>query len=135
MGVNPSTKPRTPPFLESPAHSPSSPACSPTCSPEKIEMSFNLSTYQPHLRAAGCGDVYQTYFLDAKWVASPRFHALHRGPFHRPSRALSQAIEGPVTGPSRERPHPTPPHTHTHTCTHTHTPQGQGAVERRRDYA
>jgi hypothetical protein len=33
--------------------------------PEKIEMSFNLSTYQPHLRAAGL-DIYQTYYLNAK---------------------------------------------------------------------
>jgi hypothetical protein len=33
--------------------------------PEKIEMSFNLSTYQPHLKDAGM-DVYQTYYLDAQ---------------------------------------------------------------------
>jgi len=31
--------------------------------PSKIEMSFNLSTYQPTLAAAGL-DVYQTYYLD-----------------------------------------------------------------------
>ena len=34
-------------------------------SPEKIEMSFNLSTYQPHLRAAGL-NVYQTYYLNGR---------------------------------------------------------------------
>ncbi|MEW5301387.1 MAG: hypothetical protein WDW38_009596 [Sanguina aurantia] len=33
--------------------------------PKKIEMSFNLSTYQPHLAEAGL-DVYQTYYLNAK---------------------------------------------------------------------
>ncbi len=33
--------------------------------PEKIEMSFNLSTYQPHLKDANM-DVYQTYYLDAQ---------------------------------------------------------------------
>ncbi|GLI68131.1 hypothetical protein VaNZ11_012449 [Volvox africanus] len=32
---------------------------------EKIEMSFNLSTYQPHLKEAGL-DIYQTYYLDAQ---------------------------------------------------------------------
>ncbi|PNW72005.1 hypothetical protein CHLRE_16g686400v5 [Chlamydomonas reinhardtii] len=32
---------------------------------DKIEMSFNLSTYQPHLKEAGL-DIYQTYYLDAK---------------------------------------------------------------------
>ena len=31
--------------------------------PSKIEMSFNLSTYQPTLAAAGL-DVYQTYYLE-----------------------------------------------------------------------
>jgi hypothetical protein len=31
--------------------------------PGKIEMSFNLTTYQPHLAASGV-DVYQTYYLD-----------------------------------------------------------------------
>ncbi|KAG1652888.1 hypothetical protein FOA52_008851 [Chlamydomonas sp. UWO 241] len=33
--------------------------------PRKIEMSFNLSTYQPHLKEAGL-DIYQTYYLDAR---------------------------------------------------------------------
>jgi|LauGreSuBDMM15SN_2_FD.fasta_scaffold228473_2 hypothetical protein len=28
-------------------------------------MSFNLTTYQPHLRAAGL-NIYQTYYLDAR---------------------------------------------------------------------
>ncbi|GLC40783.1 hypothetical protein PLESTB_000023200 [Pleodorina starrii] len=32
---------------------------------DKIEMSFNLSTYQPHLKAAGL-DLYQTYYLDSQ---------------------------------------------------------------------
>ncbi|GIL79652.1 hypothetical protein Vretimale_12249 [Volvox reticuliferus] len=32
---------------------------------DKIEMSFNLSTYQPHLKEAGL-DIYQTYYLDAQ---------------------------------------------------------------------
>eukprot|EP00798_Chlamydomonas_sp_ICE-L_P016265 gene16265-22444_t len=36
-------------------------------SPEKIEMSFNLCTYQPHLKAAGLeGNIYQTYYLDKR---------------------------------------------------------------------
>jgi len=34
-------------------------------SPQKIEMSFNLSTYQPHLADAGL-NIYQTYYLDAR---------------------------------------------------------------------
>eukprot|EP00955_Chlamydomonas_euryale_P118483 366546-Chlamydomonas_euryale.AAC.16 len=33
--------------------------------PRKIEMSFNLSTYQPHLKKAGL-DIYQTYYLDKR---------------------------------------------------------------------
>ncbi|EFJ42401.1 hypothetical protein VOLCADRAFT_107244 [Volvox carteri f. nagariensis] len=36
---------------------------------DKIEMSFNLSTYQPHLKVSMCAaglDIYQTYYLDAK---------------------------------------------------------------------
>lgn len=36
----------------------------PDC-PSKIEMSFNLSTYQPHLKEAGL-NIYQTYYLDAR---------------------------------------------------------------------
>ncbi|PNH12817.1 hypothetical protein TSOC_000181 [Tetrabaena socialis] len=32
---------------------------------DKIEMSFNLSTYQPHLQEADL-DIYQTYYLDAQ---------------------------------------------------------------------
>ena len=38
-----------------------------SCSPQKIEMSFNLSTYQPHLKEAGL-NIYQTYFLNGRWV-------------------------------------------------------------------
>ena len=33
--------------------------------PTKIEMSFDLCTYQPHLKAKGASRIYQTYYLDA----------------------------------------------------------------------